>query len=132
MGKYTYSISGINDSINALKYELRDEIDKSRSYCIEECNQALSSVSKSLYDSMLEVREKQDMAANDISNYKEIHSDMHIEINDAIKKLKSNFNIAITLSACELLAIIGLICKIFFTNNGSKKPCRLDKKSFYL
>lgn len=114
MGKYTHSISDINDSINALRYELREEIDKSRSYCIEECNQALSSVSKSLYDSMLEVREKQDMAANDISNYKEIHSDMHIEINDAIKKLKSNFNIAITLSACELLAIIGLICKIFF------------------
>ena len=46
MGKYTYSISDINDSINALKYELRDEIDKSRSYCIEECNQALSSVSE--------------------------------------------------------------------------------------
>ena len=46
MEKSLHSFSDINDSINALRYELRDEIDKSRSYCIEECNQALTSVSE--------------------------------------------------------------------------------------
>ena len=114
MGKYTYSISGINDSINALKYELRDEIDKSRSRCMEECNQALSTVSGNISREIELLSQRQDLAAHDLEKYRDTQSDMHIEINDAIKKLKSNFNIAITLSACELLAIIGLICKIFF------------------
>ena len=114
MKQINQEVSSLKIKQNLFSKEIRREIDKSYSHCMEECNQALSTVSGNISREIELLSQRQDLAAHDLEKYRDTHSDMHIEINDAIKKLKSNFNIAITLSACELLAIIGLICKIFF------------------
>ena len=114
MKQINQEVSSLKIRQNTFSKEIRREIDKSRSHCIEECNQALSTVSGAIYKDIDLLSQRQNLVAHDLEEYRDIHSDMHIEIDTAIKKLKNNFNVAIAVSAGELLAIIGLICKIFF------------------
>lgn len=114
MKQINQEVSSLKIRQNTFSKEIRREIDKSRSHCIEECNLALSTVSDSIYQDIKLLSQRQDLAAHDLEKYRDTQSDMHTEIDTAIKKLKNNFNIAIAVSAGELLAIIGLICKIFF------------------
>ena len=111
----------INQEVSSLKTrqdlftkQIRREIDKSWSHCIEECNQALSTVSGNISREIELLSERQDLAAHDLEKYRDTQSDMHIEIDTAIRELRNKFNVAIVVSAGELVAIIGLICKIFF------------------
>lgn len=114
MKQINQEVSSLKIRQNTFSKEIRREIDKSRSHCIEECNQALSTVSGNISREIELLLQKQDLVTHDLEKYRDTQSDMHIEIDTAIKKLKNNFNVAIAVSAGELLAIIGIICKIFF------------------
>ena len=107
-------ISSLKVKQNLFSKQVRREIDKSRSHCIEECNQALSTVSGNISREIKLLSERQDLAAHDLKKYRDTQSDMRIEIDTAIKELRNKFNVAIVVSAGELVAIIGFICKIFF------------------
>ena len=107
-------ISSLKVKQNLFSKQIRREIDKSWSHCIEECNQALSTVSGNISREIKLLSERQDLAAHDLEKYRDTQSDMHIEIDTAIKELKNKFNVAIVVSAGELVVIIGLICNIFF------------------
>lgn len=107
-------VSSLKVKQNLFSKQIRREIDKSHSRCMEECNQALSTVSGNISREIELLSERQDLAAHDLEKYRDTQSDMHIEIDTAIRELRNKFNVAIVVSAGELIAIIGLICNIFF------------------
>ena len=114
MKQINQEVSSLKIKQNLFSKEIRREIDKSHFRCMEECNQALSTVSGNISREIELLSQRQDLAAHDLEKYRDIQSDMHIEIDTVIRELRNKFNVAIAVSAGELLAIIGLICKIFF------------------
>ena len=114
MKQINQEVSSFKIKQNLFSKEIRREIDKSRSHCMEECNQALSTVSENISREIELLSQRQDLAAHDLEKYRDTQSDMHIEIDTAIREFRNKFNVAIVVSAGELVAIIGLICKIFF------------------